>query len=289
MSSARITLLSTEEFENLWNNFPEFLRRRRLEKAYKSIRYLIYKQLDSLQKFKTSPINLKQGWHVYVFNTVEGFWDNAELALRVGNRKATRNFAFYPVRMVMETLLRLIYFCKQTQQEREMITAKEILRIQHLLYNREKQVGGDTIDYASEYNKIVREFKVLVPQIDVAKVKDLDPFPDMWKLCSESNLKDPKMLYFFYRYLCEASHGKMIATVIRKQSFANEEYRRALSLLILFCKEMLVLVDRDFLNSEMRTLIEPGTRKIDRIMQGRPTLFEKTVLFVRLRSLKIIY
>lgn len=266
----------TKEFESLWNRMPESLRRKRLEKAYRIMRPVIKNQLLILNDYEKSTDKIKQVGHIYVFRTVRNFWDNAELAFLMRKNKSMKNFIFYPVRTCMETLMRFIYFCETPQSEKDIISRKEILRIYVRLYKRNQLDGLSNIKNIEAYNTLANGLGI--PDINHVNNKNLDPFPQMPELCNKSGMKNSKTLYFLYQFLCESSHGKLIATVIRYQAKEFEEYRRAFMLLIMLCKEMLILADKNFFSAELRSQVEPCIKEVDKIIMGPKSFYERSYL-----------
>lgn len=268
--------LNKEEFENLWKNLPEFFKQKRLKRAYNIIKPLIERQLFLLNEYKESNNKKKSSGHLYLFNTVKNFYDNVELAFLMGKNKSMKNFTLYPARMCMESLMRFMYFCQQNKDKRDEITEKELLRIYSRLYKRERGEGKINNDYIEAYNDIVNMSGLDVSDIDNVKENiELNSFPNMYNLCNSSGRKDPQNDYFIYKCLCEDIHGKLIATIIRSQSEKYQNFTRAAMLLINFCKEMLVLVDKEFLNSQERKSVEICIKDIDKIVMGPKSFFEK--------------
>jgi len=274
-----------KEFEKLWNQLPEFLRRRRLNRAYNLIKPLAEKQLKELNFIKKSKDKLKDVGHIYVFNAVEDFWENVGISFLMGKSIGLRNFAFYPVRACMETRMRFEHFCKKGQFAKNMITAKEMLRVYFNLYNREKLDGGTGLEQAKAYAAVAEGLNL--PSIEKVTKGELNPFPNIEILCKENCRADYKKTYFLYSsFLCESSHGKMIAYIMRKQSEDSEVYRRAIMLLIPYCKDMLVLVDKNFLSEKFREQVELCIKKIDNAIKGSPSLYER--IFINVDKIKKI-
>ena len=267
-------ILNPEEFKNLWKELPEFLQQRRLRRAYNVIKPVIREQIFLLDEYKKSTDKEKSEGHLYVFNTVKNFYDNVKLTFLMGRNKSMRNFVFYPARTCMETLMRFMYFCRQSQDEKDNITNKELLRIYARLYKREKLEGIINKKYIDAYNHIAGGLDVSNID-DVKEDKELDPFLNMYELCRLSGRKDPQNEYFIYKCLCEDAHGKLIATVIRSQSEKHQNFRRAVMLLINFCKEMLILVDKEFLDSRQRKRVEFCIKRADEMVMGPKSFFEK--------------
>lgn len=269
--------LNKEEFNNLWRELPEFFKKRRIKKAYSVAKPVIKKQISLLNEYKESEEKEKSSGHLYLFNTVKNFYDNIELVFLMGKNRLMRNFALYPARTCMESLMRFMYFCKQDKNKRDEITDKEMLRIYARLYKREKKEGIINQDCIKAYNDII-EMSALsnVPDIDSVKEdKEFDPFPKMPELCNSSERKDPQCDYFIYKCLCEDIHGKLIAIVIRSQSKKYQNFIRATMLLINLWREMLILVDKEFLDSKEKKSIKACIEDINEIVMGPKSFFEK--------------
>lgn len=271
--------LKTEEFHNLWKSLPEFLKQRRIKKAYNILKPEIKKQIFLLEKYKESKEKEKSSEHVYLFSTIKNFYDNVKLAFLMGKRRSMKNFTFYPARACAEMLIQLIYFCKQKKSERDEIAEKEILRIYARLHKREKAQGKKTQYYAKLYTEMVDMCGLNVSDINnVNEDKELNCFPSIYKLCHLSGIEDPKNYYFTYKCLCEDVHGKLVAIEARSQCKKYQNFTIAIMLLLSLCKEMLILIDKKILDSNQRKNIEQFTIRADEIVMGPLSFLEKIIL-----------
>jgi len=178
--------------------------------------------------------------------------------------------------------MRFMYFCKQDKQKRDEIAEKELLKIYARLYKREKSEGIIKQDYIKAYNEMVDMSGLNVPNIDdVNEDKEFNSFPNMYDLCHLSGRKGPKNDYFLYKCLCEDVHGKLIAIVIRSQSEKYQNFTRATMLLLNFCNEMVILVDKTFLDSQQRKSVEPCIKKVNETIMG-PASFLERIFFKKI-------
>jgi len=105
------------------------------------------------------------------------------------------------------------------------------------LYLIEKEYGHQTQIYEKKYKEIDdnNEF----PAINHASEKDFKAFPNYKELCGFIREKD---IYFDYQWLSGLPHGQLLALEsIRTQK--EEEYRRAMMLIVRYCIEVLKLTD----------------------------------------------
>jgi hypothetical protein len=248
------------EFEKLWSKLPESLKSKRIRKSHQELKSVYKKQLKCLKSFKESNSE-KDGYHLYVFNAVENFWDNVEFAFQLGKKNSMKNFVFYPGRLIMETYLRFSYFSNQSEDVRNEISDKELLRIYRMLYKRALR-DNDKVS-AEELKKTYNQIrgKREIKDIDSVKKKELEPFYDIVTLIDKAKVKEKENYYMIYEYLAEATHGKTVSTIIRKNSKEFEEFRRTAMLIVNICKDMLVLVDDNFCNKSLKNEILESIKK----------------------------
>ena len=103
-------LIFNQEEYKLWMAIPELKKQEILEGAINKLLSVAKQQINFIKDWKEiKNDDSKSARHLYVFNTVENFWENIELALYLGQERFS-HFAFYPVRTCTETFLQFHYF-----------------------------------------------------------------------------------------------------------------------------------------------------------------------------------
>jgi hypothetical protein len=161
---------------------------------------------------------------LYFYKTLRDVWENADFAIGLGTTEY-HEFSFYPTRMVMENTFRLEFFTRQKTDKQIEIATKEMLRIAKRFYDLEKRTGGDGREFQTSYEAFAQ--KITVPKIDVVRERDLDPFPSMWDLMSQSKIEGGSSWYFDYQSLAELTHGKVMS-IVMKDNDELAEHRRSL-------------------------------------------------------------
>lgn len=265
-------ILDPREFK-AWLSMSEKKKRRVFDTAFSLLETVAKKQLRYIDQWKLVQDDEKESAHIYVFGTVENFWENISLARELG-RGSYANFAHYPARACMEMFLQFFHFCRQDERSRNRIAIVELLRPSVRFYFREKREGGNGRQYKEFYDRSSKELG-LPENIDEADEEKLErslrPFPSVQKLCNEyhaQNPKEAKILYFLYQYLCESVHGKVFARFLRKQAADFEEYRRAMMMLYLFCKDILVITDKEYLERRFQSDVEDVIKRTDALIKN---------------------
>jgi hypothetical protein len=256
-------LFNEQEYAR-WIALPEKKKRKVLNKSFRLILDIADREESEIKAWEKQSDEEKKVGHVYVAATVQIFWDNVRLMMHLGEDRFA-NFAFYPARTCMETFLQFFYFCKQDQGKKDEIAVKELLRSALKYYQAEKAAGGTGDQYADFYK--FHTTLVSVPPIEKVKDDDLRLFPGIRKLCDEYSTSQAKSLYSIYQYLCEDVHGRILSNVIRRQSEEAENYRRSLIIIFSFCKDMLLLVDRDYLGTRFRKEVEAVIPTVDAMLK----------------------
>lgn len=220
---------------NHWLNLSEQQKKIRIERCYKVLRQVADKQLTLLSKFKKDKSCHKTERHSYFFTIVGSFWEDADFAFALGKKRHSF-YAIYPVRTMMEKLLKILWFTNQKASEQDLIAIKELL-IQCLhFYRLEKSDENSGEKFESYYKEINNG---IFPPIDKVRRNDLKAFPSYEDLCKKSGLRDSHKLYDFYRFLSGLPHGDFLSIFRINAGQKNEEYRRAMMLAVYFCTEML--------------------------------------------------
>jgi len=285
-------ILNSNELK-IWQTMPEIKKRHIFKIVYSMLARVAKRQLDYVSQWKLVFNDEKQSAHVYVFETVENFWKNVGLAQYLGKGNYA-NFAHYPVRVCMEMFLQFFYFCKQPMGTRNHIAILELLRPSVRYYMRATKAGGNTIHYKEFYDRYSKELN-LPQDIDNVKERDirrsLTPFPPMKKLCENYHSNDPDgatILYFLYQYLCESVHGKTFAQFLRKQAVDFPDYRRGMMILYIFCKDILVLLDKNYLGNRFRTDVEGVVSEADNFIKNSVNRYNQNpMVYILRRKLRL--
>lgn len=253
-------------FTEFWLNLSEEQRRVRTEKAYRIYKKVADAQLDLLTKLKKSKELLKSERHLYFFFIVKSFWKDAEFALALGKKKY-RDYAIYPVRTMMEKLLKIIWFTRQkTVKDQDELTVKELLLTAFDNYNFEKNSGGSGDNFKQHYNAINAYGDY--PDIDNASRKKLKAFPSYKELCEKSALNDAKYLYASYSYLSTIPHGELLSVIDTQESGnIGKEYRRVMMLLVRFAQEMLLVTDFH-LQNKTKEEVQKSIKQAEQIVKA---------------------
>lgn len=233
---SNIVTTSQQQVVEYLMSLPEKKKKIVMERSFMLVRAVGRKQLELLEKFEKDVVHPKTELHLYFFSIVKSFWKDADFALGLGKKK-NRSYAIYPARTMMEKVLKILWFTKQTKAEQDEIAKKELLLSCLTHYNIAKEQF-----YKDQYQKINKGN--IYPDIDTVKRADLKAFPVYEELCEKSGLIDAKNLYFSYRYLSGMPHGDLLSTyMINNLGMENAEYRRALSLACRYEMEMIKVVD----------------------------------------------
>jgi hypothetical protein len=207
-------------------------RKARMELAFAPLKKVAAKQIAMLEKYERSAV-IKENGFTYFITTVKNAWDNIEFAIEIGKGRFLR-FSYYPTRTVLESLLRLVHYCRQTGEPYRTIYA----------------------DIAAQGD---------YPPVEEANPKD-DPFPNMKKLTEETPAYNKNAhLYFSYEALCELSHGKMIAINAAVQDELAEHVRSLMGLQSYACN-LLRLVDHH-IQGVMAKEIEKAIKEAEAIIK----------------------
>jgi len=229
-------------FTEFWLNLSEEQQKNRTERAFRKYKKMADIQLDLLIKYKKSKKLSKSERHIYLFAIVISFWKDAEFALALGKNKY-RDYAVYPVRTMMEKLLKIIWFTRnKTVQDQDEITVRELLLTAFVNYNFERDGGGSGDNFKRSYNAI--NVYGDYPNIDNASLSKLKAFPSYKEMCEKSGLHDAECLYASYSYLSAIPHGELLSVIdMGDNENMGKEYRRAMMLLVRFTQEMLLVTD----------------------------------------------
>jgi len=259
--------MNTEQnFEKFWLNLSEKQRKTRTEQAFRKYKKVADIQLDLLTKYKKSKEIPKSERHIYFFAIVKSFWKDAEFALALGKKKY-RDYAIYPVRTMMEKLLKIIWFTRdKTIRDQNEITIKELLLTAFDNYNFERNDGGSGDDFKRHYNAINACGDY--PDIDSASRSRLKAFPTYKELCERSGLVDAEHLYASYSYLSTIPHGELLSVInMQEKGSVGKEYRRVMMLLVRFAQEMLLVTDFH-LKSRTKEQVNNSIKEVKQIVKA---------------------
>jgi len=235
----KVTILSGQEFEDLWvNKLSEEERLDRIRRSLPLVQKVANKQLELLKEIEASPIDKDERFK-YLYTTFQNVWQNVEFAMYLGGTPFSQ-FSFYPARMVLETTFKLEHFARQNKEGQMRIAQFEIMRISKRFYDLEKRTGGDASKYKETYDFFASDTEF--PDIDKADEWKLDPFPSMPKLTKASKIEGGENWYFHYQCLAELTHGKLMSIIMREED-AVAEHRRSLMYLQVMCNDLLKNAD----------------------------------------------
>ena len=259
-------IFNKEEYK-LWMNIPETKKQEILDGAINKLLNVAKQQIAFVNNWKEiKNDDSKSARHLYVFNTIENFWENIELALYLGQGKFS-HFAFYPVRTCMETFLQFHYFAKQSIEEQDNLSIKELLRSSVRYYNREVDAGGNFNTYKDYYDLHASGFG-LPPINKIKRVDDeIKTFPGIRKLCEDYLPEQTSILYFLYQALCEGVHGRGIYYAMHQQAQELQEYRRTIMQVYMFCKDILLILDKLYLSAAFKKKVLEAVAKSDKLIK----------------------
>ena len=259
-------MFNQEEYK-LWSAIPELRKQEILSAAIGKLLNVARQQIAYINNWKeVDNDDTKSARHVYVFSTIENFWENIELVLHFG-RDRFSHFSFYPVRTCMETFLQFHYFAKQSIEEQDNLSIKELLRSSIRYYKRAVDAGEDPNIYKSYYDSHASIFAY--PQINKVKKEDdaIKTFPGIRKLCENYLPQQASILHFLYQVLCEGVHGRGIYYTIHQQAKVLEEYRRTMMQVYGFCKNILLVLDKVYFKAYFKNQVLSAIIEADRLIK----------------------
>ena len=202
------------------------------------------KQLELLKDYERQNKNNLHTGFLYFIKTLDGFWDNFDFLMSLGKSR-NRIMAHFPVRSMLETTFRLEHYINEKRNGQNYIADVELLRIYKRIYDDMVSKQEDTQAVEATYNSYLAIAGLNSDPtfaIQVVKEDKIDPFPSLYQLIQKSKLSQAEGLYFHYRILCEHSHGKLVAHIMRN-SDPKRSYRQMLMYGCIFAREMLKIVD----------------------------------------------
>ena len=260
-------LIFNQEEYKLWMAIPELKKQEILEGAINKLLSVAKQQINFIKDWKEiKNDDSKSARHLYVFNTVENFWENIELALYLGQERFS-HFAFYPVRTCTETFLQFHYFAKQSVEEQDNLSIKELLRSSVRYYKREVDAGGNFNTYKDYYDLHASGFGL--PPINKIKREEdeIKTFPGVKKLCEDYLPQQTSILYFLYQTLCEGGHGRGIYYAMHQQAEELQEYRRTIMQVYMFCKDILLVLDKVYLGAIFKKEVLTAVAESDKLIK----------------------
>lgn len=230
--------------DNILLKLSEDQKIKRFVRASLNLQRVGQKQLELLKNYeRENKQSLRPGF-LYFIKTLVSFWENFDfiLSLRKGRY---RTMAHYPARNMLETLFRMEYYINQERKEQNHIADIETLRIYKRLYDSGVSKQENVQDIEKTYQGFLKlanldhDASFAINKVDEDR---LDPFPKLYQLIQVSKLKRAEGLYFHYRILCEHSHGKLIASIMRNLN-PRRSYRQMLMYGFMFAEDMLKIVD----------------------------------------------
>ena len=253
-------------FAKFWNEIPERRRKVLVERAYMAFRNVRNKQIEILRELKRSKNFTKNGRFTYFFVVVESFWRDADFALALG-KKNHSHYATYPVRTMMEKLLKILWFTKQTPEIQDTIIKKELLYGCYLFHKMEQEAGRTGEEFEKRYGEINHHFNgEVLPPINSVKADVFKIFESYKILCQKSGLIDATTLYNSYRHLSGLPHGDILS-IFRIGDEEREEYRRVMMLAVRFSIEMLKITDLQIVRAT-KNEVASAIERADKITSG---------------------
>lgn len=231
--------MNKEEFADLWlNQLNEEQRTERINASLQLVRKVAEEQIVLLKEFEASSAD-KDETFLYYLTTFQEAWRNVDFALHLGGGEF-QEYSFFPTRAVMESTFRLEYFSHSKKAVQLEIARKEIMRIAKRFYELEKKTTGEIKQYAEIYRNFAEGTKF--EDIDKVKEKELDAFPSMRELTSQSKIDGGEAWYFHYQCLAENTHGKLMSIIMREDN-APSEHRRSLMYIQTMCNDLIKNAD----------------------------------------------
>ena len=172
-----------------WNKKSERQKVQAINKGYKILRRAAQKQLVLLEQQEKDKLHIKSSRHLFIFTIVKSFWENADFAFSLRNKK-WNYYAVYPIRTMMEKMLKLSYFLKQSVEYQNDLSDKELLFFGKLIYDFEKSIDSDVTEIIKNYNLLKSLATKRYPNIDKVNIKDLKSFPPYEQLCRDRYKKE---------------------------------------------------------------------------------------------------
>jgi len=213
-------------------DMSESQRKSATSSCYKILRRLGDVQIELLNRMEQNPYTLLSKHH-FVSYMVKSFWVDFDFAYSLRNTKYD-SYAVYPIRTIMEKMLKMVQFNKLSLEEQNDVVTKKLLLSMKRSYDM-GQKDTSLYDQTNSENKF--------PPVDRVADKDLKAFESYEHLCN--NFKNKKNLYIFYRWLSGIPHGNL-AHLMFKRVLADTEYRRVVMMGLNFAYEMLLASDAYF-------------------------------------------
>lgn len=223
--------------QTYFNSLAEPQKKAFTSASYKILRSLSDKQIGLLIEAEHNPRLLSERNH-FIFQITRSFWKDFDFAYSLRNGKYD-TYAVYPVRTMMEKLLKTVQFNKLSIDQQDEIVKKELL----CEIKRNFDLSGEDDGI---YDKVNVNGKY--PPLSEVNLKDLKTFAPYDQLCS--NFKNKKNLYGFYQWLSGIPHGNL-AHIMFQKTLGTSEYRRVMMMAVYFGYEMLLAVDINFKNSHI--------------------------------------
>ncbi|MEK7520049.1 MAG: hypothetical protein AAB581_02295 [Patescibacteria group bacterium] len=202
--------------------------------VFKLFREIAEEQIILIKSAKRDTQGLDSRHH-FIFATTLSFWRDADFALSLYGTQWDF-YAFYPIRTMMEKLLKMGYFNTLSEEAQNQVWQKESL----LVTKRHYDMSGDQ----KLYNKIRGNF----PSVEAITEKELKVFPHYEELCRLYS--NSKISYYWYRWLSGMPHGNL-AFLLMHETLKDSEFRRCIHMGGFFGYEMLRVVDVHFANRHL--------------------------------------
>lgn len=236
----------------MWKEKSEKQKLSVIHKGYKILRKLATKQIVLLEHQRNDRSFVKSSRHNFIFFIIKSFWEDADFAFSLKNKK-WKYYAAYSVRTMMEKCLKLSYFFKQVPSRQDDITDKEFLFFSKIHYDFLKLNSFDTTEAVKCYNDLRLNTKKKYPDVDKISIGALKAFHPYDQLCQ--NDKE----YIYYRWLSGIPHGQLVH-LMSLETNTEAEYRNFILKGNLFCYKILTLTDK-YLNGVTETEVKEAINK----------------------------
>jgi hypothetical protein len=214
-------------------DMTEAQRKAATSHSYKILRRLADIQIGLLDSQDKKTLGTKDH---FIIQVTKSFWKDFDFAYSLRLKKYDF-YAVYPVRTMMEKLLKMVQFNRLSITDQDEIVTKELL----LEVKRNYDLSGND---EGLYAKLNTNSKY--PDLTQVNDNDLKAFQSYEQLCN--NFSNKKNLYGFYRWLSGIPHGN-VAHLMFQRTIGESEYRRIMMMGIYFAFEMLLAVDINFENT----------------------------------------
>jgi len=260
--------MTFDEFNKHWSGLSDKNRKKRLIRGFYIFKKIADKQLDNFEIFIKKE-GLQNDFDIYYFfNVVKSFWEDSFFSISLLKKKKFYHYAIYPVRTMMEKIIKLIYFTKNEAKRKEIIK-KELLLACVTNYKMSVLNGESGDKFRLQYDELNLQ-KEYCPIYEV-KIEQLRAFPNYETLCRGAvsilmggEEGDGDRLYNIYRYLSGLPHGNIIS-IKMKDHKNDKKFTRDFLLMMRFCEETIKLMDYH-MERKFTKEVNDAIKKVEKII-----------------------